>query len=69
MKSNVNKIKAGDKILVPFEVLDIQDSGDYPYFLGYGTARIHASAEMLERFRQEAEAEKRNSQEEQRRNG
>ena len=53
----MKKIKTGDKILVPFEVLDIQDTGDYPYSLGYGTARIHASAEMLERFRQETGGE------------
>lgn len=65
----MKEIKTGDIILVPFEVLGIQDSGDYPYYLGYGTSRIHASAEMIERFRQAVGAEKRNSQEEQRRNG
>lgn len=54
----MRKINIGDKILVPFEVLDAQDTGDYPYFLGYGTARIHASTEMLERFWQEAGGEK-----------
>lgn len=51
-------IKIGDTVLVPFKVMDIHDSGDYPYFLGYGTSRIHASAEMLEQFQQAAGGEK-----------
>lgn len=48
----MKEIKQGDTIMVPFQVLEVREKKEYPYYLGYDTSRIYASTEMLERFQQ-----------------
>ena len=49
-----SQINVGDKVFVPFELLLVRDSGDFPYYLGHDTSRILANEEMLEQWKKES---------------
>ena len=43
----MKELKVGDKVLVPMEIISKRDGGDFPYTIGYDTARINMSEKRM----------------------